>query len=81
MFPLLHYVQNRKIPISQNIMKNRSWKDEETALLQPDIDYTLISCIVSVTAAVGMAATETAVQKIALIFNYMTRCSDLRYTK
>ena len=56
--------------------ENLSWKDKETALLQPVID---ISCIVSVTAAVGMTATYTTIQKIALIFNSMMRCSDLKY--
>ena len=44
--------------------ENLSWKDKETALLQPVIDYTLISCIVSVTAAVGMTATYTTMQKL-----------------
>ena len=41
----------------RKIMKNLSWKDEEIALLQPVIDYTVISCLVSAKAAVGMAAT------------------------
>ena len=43
-------------------MKNLSWKDEETAFLQTIIDYILTSCIASVTAAVGMAATYTTMQ-------------------
>ena len=58
MFPLLCYVQNRKYILAMShrkFVKNLSIKDEETALLQLNIDYLLISCIVSVTVAEGMA--------------------------
>ena len=41
----------------RKIKKILSWKNEETVFMQTIIDYILTSCIVSVTAAVGMAAT------------------------
>ena len=43
----------------RQIVKNLSWKDEETAILQLIIDYILISCIVSFAEAEGMTIAET----------------------
>ena len=53
MFKIGRYLSANKL---QEDYENLSWIDEERALLQTIIDYVLTSCIVSVTAAVGMAA-------------------------
>ena len=59
----------------RKIVKRLSWKDEETALLQPNINYSLIRCRVSVTVIDKMTTTHANRQNIALIFKCLTRCS------
>ena len=62
----------------RQIVKNLSWKDEETASLQLIIDYILISCIVSFAEAEGMTIAETNRRDIGLTFKCRPRCSDFK---